>query len=112
VKVIGYRNVWFKFHPSEADLYVPTSLTHMNDLETVFDTCFATQRTASFPSHEYDGPFSRLARKIQAKQFDQIKTFLGEDFFVYNEDHGMRAAAGWSTCARCPWRSSTRSRPS
>jgi hypothetical protein len=42
-----------------------------------------------------DGPFSRLARKIQVKQFEQqIKTFLGEDFFVYNEDHGLRACRG------------------
>ncbi len=94
VQVLGYRNVWFRFHPSEANLYVPTSLTHMNDLETCFETCFGTQRAASFPSYEYDGPFSRLARKIQAKQYDQIKTFLGEDFFVYNEDHGLRAACG------------------
>ncbi len=94
VRVLGYRNVWFKFHPAEANLYVPVSLTHMNDLEMCFDTCFATQRTASFPSHEYDGPFSKLARKIQAKQHTQIRTFLGEDFFVYNEDHGLRAARG------------------
>ncbi len=94
IQVLGYRNVWFRFHPAEANLYVPSSSTHMNDLEACFDTCFATQRTASFPSYEYDGPFSRLARKIQAKQFEQIRTMLGEDFFVYNEDHGLRAACG------------------
>lgn len=94
VSVIGYRNVWFKFHPAEANLYVPCSMTHMNDLEACFETCFATQKTASFPSYEFDGPFSKLARRIQAKQYDQIKTFLGEDFFVYNEDHGLRAACG------------------
>ena len=94
VRILGYRNVWFRFHPSEANLYVPASLTHLNDLEDCFDTCFATQRTASFPSYEHDGPFSRLARKIWAKQFQQVKTFLGEDFFVYNEDHGLRACAG------------------
>lgn len=94
VRVLGYRNVWFRFHPAEANLYVPASLTHLNDLEDCFDICFATQRAASFPSHEYDGPFSRLARKIQAKQYEQIRTFLGEDFFVYNEDHGLRAACG------------------
>ncbi len=93
-RVLGYRNVWFRFHPAEANLYVPVSLTHMNDLEACFDTCFATQRTASFPSWEYDGPFSRLARRIQAQQYEQIKTLLGEDFFVYNEDHGLRAACG------------------
>ena len=94
VRVLGYRNVWFKFHPAEANLYVPTSLTHMNDMEACFDTCFATQRAASFPSYEMDGPFSKLARKIQAKQYEQIKTFLGEDFFVYNADHGLRACCG------------------
>ncbi len=94
VRVIGYRNVWFRFHPAEANLYVPSSLTHMNDLEACFDTCFGTQRTASFPSWEFDGPFSKLARRIQARQFEHVKTFLGEDFFVYNEDHGLRAACG------------------
>ncbi len=94
IHVLGYRNVWYRFHPAEANLYVPASLTHLNDLEAVFETCFATQRSASFPSYEYDGQFSRLARKIQAKQFQQIKTFLGEDFFVHNEDHGIRAARG------------------
>jgi glucosamine-6-phosphate deaminase len=94
ISVIGYRNVWFRFHPAEANLYVPCSLTHLNDLDACFETCFATQKTASFPSYEFDGPFSKLARKIQAQQYDMIKTFLGEDFFVYNEDHGMRAACG------------------
>ncbi|MBE7559759.1 glucosamine-6-phosphate deaminase [bacterium] len=94
VRVLGYRNVWYRFHPAEANMYVPTSLTHLNNMEAAFDTCFATQRTASFPSYEYDGPFSRLARKIQCKQFEQVKTFLGEEFFVHNEDHGLRACRG------------------
>ncbi|MCB9850866.1 MAG: glucosamine-6-phosphate deaminase [Phycisphaerales bacterium] len=94
VKVIGYRNVWFKFHPAEANLFVPTSSTHLADMDSTFDTCFNTQRTASFPSYELDGPFSKLARKIQVKQFEQVKTFLGEDFFINNEDHGMRACRG------------------
>ncbi len=94
VKVLGYRNVWFRFHPSEANLFVPTSLTHLNDMDACFDTCFNTQRTASFPSYEMDGPFSKLARKIQCKQFEQVKTFLGEEFFVNHEDHGMRACRG------------------
>ena len=94
IKVIGYRNVWFKFHPSEANLYVPTTLTHLNDMEASFDTCFTTQRTASFPSYEYDGPFSRLARKIQCKQYSQVRNFLGEDYFTYNDNHILRAAKG------------------
>lgn len=94
IKVIGYRNVWFKFHASEANIYVPTSSTHLADMDSTFDNCFNTQCTASFPSYELDGPFSHLARKIQVKQFEQVKTFLGEDFFIHNEDHGMRACRG------------------
>lgn len=94
VRVIGYRNVWFRFHPSEANLYVPTSMTHLNDMEDCFLTCFNTQKDAEFPSYEHDGPFSRLARKIQCQQFEQIKTFLGKDFFVNHPDHGMRACRG------------------
>ena len=95
VRVMGYRNVWFEFHPAEANLYVPTSLTHLSSMEACFDTCFNTQRTASFPSYQLDGPFSKLALKIQVKQFEQqVKTFLGEDFFVYNADHGLRACRG------------------
>jgi glucosamine-6-phosphate deaminase len=91
VRVLGYRNVWYKFHPSESNLYVPASLRQLNDMEAVFDTCFTTQRSASFPSHELDGPFSWLARKIQVKQFDQVKTFLGEDYFLNSEDRSLRA---------------------
>ncbi len=92
IKVAGYRNVWFKFHPSEANVFIPTTLRHLNDMEACFDTCFTTQRTASFPSYELDGPFSWLARKIQVKQFDHVRTFLGCDYFMNHEDHGMRAA--------------------
>lgn len=94
LQVLGYRNVWFKFHPSESNFFVPASLAILNDLDSAFDTCFNTQKTASFPSYEYDGPFSRLARKIQVKQFEQVKTFLGEEYFIQNEDHGMRACRG------------------
>ncbi len=94
IKVLGYRNVWFRFHPSAANLFVPTSSTHLADMDACFNTCFNTQRTASFPSYEMDAPFSRLARKIQVKQFEQVKTFLGEEFFVNHSDHGMRACRG------------------
>jgi glucosamine-6-phosphate deaminase len=94
VRVLGYRNVWFVFHPSEANLYVPTSLRHLNDMEHCFDICFSTQRSASFPSHQYDGPFSKLARKIQVKQFEAVKAFLGEEFFVESEDNSLRACCG------------------
>ncbi len=94
VQVLGYRNVWFRFHPSEANLFIPCSMTHLNDMDDTFDTCFNTQRTAAFPSYELDGPFSALARKIQTQQYRQVLTFLGEDFFVNNEEQSLRACRG------------------
>lgn len=94
IRVLGYRNVWFRFHPAESNLYVPASLRSLSDMEAAFDTCFATQRTASFPSYEYDGPFAHLARKVQVEQYGHIRKFLGEEFFVYHEDHGLRACGG------------------
>ena len=92
VRVLGYRNVWFRYHPCEGNLYVPTTLRHLNDMEACFDVCFTTQRTASFPSPEMDAPFSKVARKVQVKQFDYVRTFLGEDYFLGHEEHDVRAA--------------------
>ena len=94
IRVLGYRNVWFVYHPSEANLYVPSTLRHLNDMEHCFDLCFETQRSASFPSYQYDGPFSKLARKIQVKQFEQISTMIGQEFFLENVDHNLRACCG------------------
>ena len=54
---VGYRNVWYRFHPAEANLYVPVSLNMFSVMESAFMNTFVSQREASFPSHEYDGPF-------------------------------------------------------
>src|SRR3989339_8897 len=56
VTVWGYRNVWFRFHPSEADIFVPVSMNSLAIMRTAFIDCFGSQRSASFPSYEYDGP--------------------------------------------------------
>ncbi len=90
----GYRNVWNRFHPSDANLYVPVSLNSMAIMENVFHYCYGSQRTASFPSYEYDGPFSRLAQKIYADQFEAIRTCLGKEFFVTHTHPRVRAAFG------------------
>ncbi len=92
IEVLGYRNVWFKYHPCEANYYIPLSISKLAALEDSFLTCFASQRSASFPSYAYDGPFSGLARKIQVHQYAQIKDLLGEDFFIRNSDPRIRAS--------------------
>ncbi len=95
IEVWGYRNVWYRFHPAEANIFVPVSLNSMTILNTAFSNCFGSQRDASFPSYEYDGPFSQLAQKIQAEQFQAIKICLGRDFFNDNPHPRVRATHGF-----------------
>jgi glucosamine-6-phosphate deaminase len=94
LKVWGYRNVWYRFTPSEADLMIPVSLNSLSLLHTAFMNCFGSQAAASFPSYEHDGPFSELARQIQVSQYQMIKTCLGNDFFLESGHPRLRAARG------------------
>ena len=94
IEVWGYRNIWYRFHPSEVNCYVPVSLNSISILQNAFHHCFGSQRDASFPSYEHDGPFSELAIKIQAKQHRIIKICLGRDFFNQNDHPRLRANHG------------------
>lgn len=94
VRVWGYRNIWYRFHPAEANLYIPVSLNSFSILNHAFLNCFGSQREASFPSWEHDGPFSGLAQKIMVRQYAMIKACLGEGFFYNNPHPRLRAARG------------------
>ncbi len=94
VKVWGYRNVWYRFEPAEVNLMVPVSLNSLSMLHSAFMNCFGSQRAASFPSYDHDGPFSELAQKIQVDQYAMIKTCLGNDFFLKHSHPRLRAARG------------------
>ena len=94
IEVWGYRNVWYRFHPSEVNIFVPVSLNSLAVLENAFMNCFGSQREASFPSYEYDGPFCRLAQKIMVEQYQQMKTCLGREFFNENPHPRLRATHG------------------
>jgi glucosamine-6-phosphate deaminase len=94
IKVWGYRNVWYRFHPAEANVYIPVSLNSMAIMENTFLNSYGSQRDASFPSWEYDGPFSRLAQKIQVDQYDTIRHCLGKDFFLKHSHPRVRSAYG------------------
>jgi glucosamine-6-phosphate deaminase len=94
VRVWGYRNVWYRFKPSEVNIMVPVSLNTLSLLHAAFMNCFGSQSSASFPSYEHDGPFSELAQKIQMEQYAMIKTCLGDDFFLKNKHPRLRAARG------------------
>jgi glucosamine-6-phosphate deaminase len=94
LRVWGYRNVWYRFRPAEADLMVVVSLNSLSLLHTAFMNCFGSQSAASFPSYEHDGPFSELAQKIQVEQYGMIKTCLGNDWFLKSSHPRLRAARG------------------
>ncbi|MDX9726681.1 MAG: hypothetical protein RBT38_09880 [Bacteroidales bacterium] len=94
LRVIGYRNVWFKFHPSEANVFTPVSLNSMAVLNWSFKNCYISQVNASFPSYEFDGPFSDLSQKVWVEQFKKIQLVLGKDFFYDNESPKIRATHG------------------
>ncbi len=94
MQVWGYRNVWYRFHPSEVSTLIPVSLNSLAVLETIFETCFGSQREASFPSYELDGPFSKLSRKILVEQYRDMKLCLGRDYFNESDHPRMRASHG------------------
>jgi glucosamine-6-phosphate deaminase len=94
LRVVGYRNVWYKFHPSEANVFTPVSLNSMAVLNWSFKNCYISQVKASFPSHEFDGPFSDLSQKIWVEQFKRIQLILGKDFFYENKSPKIRATHG------------------
>lgn len=94
LRIIGYRNVWYKFHPSEANVFTPVSLNSMAVLNWSFKNCYISQVDASFPSHEFDGPFSDLSQQIWVEQFKRVQLILGKDFFYENESPKIRATHG------------------
>ncbi|MCK4597951.1 glucosamine-6-phosphate deaminase, partial [bacterium] len=69
-------------------------LNSMAIMENAFMKCFGSQREASFPSYEYDGPFYRLAQKIMVEQYQMLKTCLGRELFGSHDSPRMRAAHG------------------
>ncbi|OYU94595.1 MAG: glucosamine-6-phosphate isomerase [Bacteroidetes bacterium B1(2017)] len=94
LRVWGYRNVWYKFNPSDANVIVPVSLNDMSNLNDVFTNCYLSQVEASFPSYELNGKFSKVAQKIWVNQLRDLQLLLGKEFFYQNTDPRVRASHG------------------
>lgn len=94
LKIWGYRNVWYRFSPWEADIIVPVSLNSMAMLRDTFMNCYLSQKDASFPSYELDGPFCDLTQKIWYEQHKLMELVLGRDFWYQNEHPRLRATHG------------------
>ena len=95
IRVLGYRNVWFRFQPHEANIFVPVSLNMLTLQNESFMNTYITQKNASFPSYEFDGPFPLLAQKIQVEQYEMLKTCLGRDYFFDHPSALIRATRGF-----------------
>jgi len=63
-------------------------------MQTSFLNSFISQKDASFPSYEHDGPFSELAQKIQVNQYEKIKICLGREWFYEHPSPLIRATRG------------------
>jgi len=94
-KFWGYRNVWHRFRIFESNLFVPVTKEGLESMNRTFLTCYGTQATASFPSPDFDGPFSNLSEKIQTDQLEQLRTILGDNFINTHSNEKVRNAAGF-----------------
>lgn len=94
LRIWGYRNVWFKYHPSDVNVIVPVSINALDVLDKSFSDCYLSQVNASFPSPDLDGKFSTLAQNIWVDQLDAVQYLLGKDYFYTNEDPQIRASHG------------------
>ena len=94
LRIWGYRNVWYKFHPADVNVVVPVSINGMDVLDKSFSDCYLSQVNASFPSYELDGKFSTLAQNIWVEQLNKVQHLLGKDFFYTSEDPKIRASHG------------------
>ncbi|WP_339877580.1 glucosamine-6-phosphate isomerase [uncultured Algoriphagus sp.] len=94
LRIIGYRNVWFKFEPHEANVIVPVSLGDMSVMEDSFANCYMSQVKASFPSYSHNGKFSTVAKRIWVDQLNAIQLLLGKNYFYQHERAKVRSSHG------------------
>lgn len=94
LRIIGYRNVWFKFEPHEANVIVPVSLGDMSVMEDSFANCYLSQVNASFPSYSHNGKFSTVAKRTWVGQLNDIQLLLGKNYFYQHETAKVRSSHG------------------
>ena len=94
LKIVGYRNVWFKFDAAEANVIVPVSLGDMSVMEDSFANCYLSQVNASFPSYAHNGKFSTLAKMIWVDQLNDVQLLMGKNYFYQHDTASVRASHG------------------
>ncbi|RPI44741.1 MAG: glucosamine-6-phosphate isomerase, partial [Bacteroidetes bacterium] len=94
LRIWGYRNVWYRFHPAEANRIVPVSLNAMSVMDNAFTNSYLSQVEASFPSYQHDGKFSDLTKRIWVEQLKTLQLLFGKNFFYQHESPRVRTTHG------------------
>ena len=94
VRIWGYRNVWSRWDISDINMIIPISLNSFAVLHNMFNSCFLSQKSASFPSYELDGTFSHLAQKIWVEQHQDLLLLLGKEYFYNSPNPLLRRSYG------------------
>jgi len=94
LRIWGYRNVWYRFHPALANRIVPVSLNAMGVMDNAFTNSYLSQVEASFPSYQHDGKFSDLTKRIWVEQLKTVQMLLGKHYFYQHESPRVRTTHG------------------
>jgi glucosamine-6-phosphate deaminase len=94
LRIWGYRNIWSRYRLDEVNTVIPTSLNSFAVLHNMFNSCFLSQKSASFPSFELDGTFSELAQKIWVDQHNHLVELMGQEFFYDSPNPLLRRSYG------------------
>jgi glucosamine-6-phosphate deaminase len=94
IRIWGYRNIWSGYNIHEVNTIIPVSLNSFAVLHNMFNSCFLSQKSASFPSYELDGTFSELAQKIWVEQLNHLIELLGKEYFYASTNPLLRRSYG------------------
>ncbi len=94
LRIWGYRNVWYRFDPAEANIIVPVSLNAMGVMDNSFTNSYLSQVDASFPSYQHNGKFTELTQRIWVEQLESIQLLLGKNYFYQHTSPRIRATHG------------------
>lgn len=94
LRIWGYRNVWSRFETTDVNRIIPVSLNSFAVLHNMFNSCFLSQKSASFPSFELEGTFSMLAQKIWVEQHEYLVKLLGKEYFYESTNPMLRRSFG------------------
>ncbi len=82
ITILGYRNVWSTFSVDEASMIVCVTRHELDQVESIFTDCFATQATKLIAGDELKN-FAQEVSEIQIAQYDHVLSLLGTSCHNY-----------------------------